>query len=54
MYQTKIYKVLNLWVLSIESSEQVLRAFTATRYLDVLGIAHMLQLNIDVDQTKEN
>lgn len=53
MYKVKISKILCLWVLSIESDIQVYYAYTASRYIDCLDIARTLQLNIDIDQTKE-
>jgi hypothetical protein len=51
MYTVRIQKILCVWALSVESDTQVLWVYTAQRYIDVLGIAQILKLHVDEDQT---
>lgn len=47
MYQVYIRRILNQFVLTIETTEQIVYAYPAQTVLDVLDVACTMQLHID-------
>lgn len=53
--RTVIFKLFNVWVLSVESDEQVYFAYTARTLIQAIGMASDLQLHItNIDQLPLN